>query len=305
MSLGKKAFPQHTGDRKHMCFKGALTMKQSKIAWVTDSTATLSPEYIKLHNIYVVPLYVIFGETAYKENVEISSKAFYHKLASTKELPKTSQPSTGEMLELYKEIKENYDHVIAIHATSALTGAYSGAISAAKEIGVDAFVLDSQIGSYPLGKMVECAISLEQEGKTFDQIVTEIKKLPAKARLFLTPGSLEQLHKGGRVTGTQAILATLLNMKVVLKFDEGRAILSDKVRSHKRALAKMANYLEAENSHVKEATIIHADNLNEAEQWRSMLQEQFPHIGFTITEFSPVPGTHTGRGTVGLAWLGE
>lgn len=280
-------------------------MKKSNIAWVTDSTATLSPEFIEKHNIYVVPLYVIFGETAYKENVEISSSVFYQKLASVKELPKTSQPSPGEMLDLYNEIKEKHDHVIAIHATSALTGAYSGAKSAAKETGVDAFVLDSQIGSFPLGKMVERAVALEQEGKTFDEIVSEIKKLPAKGRLFFTPGSLEQLHKGGRVSGTQAVLATLLNMKVVLKFDEGRAILSDKVRSHKRAIAKMVDYLEAEINHAKEVTVIHADNLDEATKWRSTLQVQFPHIVFTITEFSPVPGTHTGKGTVGLAWLGE
>ena len=280
-------------------------MNQSKIAWVTDSTATLSPEFIKKHNIFVVPLFVIFGETAYKENVEISSEAFYKKLASAKELPKTSQPSPGEMLELFNDIKEKYEHVIAIHATSALTGAYNGAKMAVEETGVHAFVLDSQIGSFPLGKMVERAVLLEQEDKSFEEIVSEIKALPAKGRLFITPGSLEQLHKGGRVTGTQAVFATLLNMKVVMKFHEGRAILSDKVRSHKRAIAKMVDYLGEEKNHVKEVTVIHADNLKEATEWKSLLEVQFPNIEFSITEFSPVPGTHTGRGTVGLAWLGE
>ena len=280
-------------------------MKSSKIAWVTDSTATLSPEFIEKHNIHVMPLFVIFGETAYKENVEISSEAFYKKLSSAKELPKTSQPSPGEMLELFKEIKKNYDHVIAIHATGALTGAYSGAVSATKETGIDAFVLDSQIGSFPLGKMVERAVSLEQQGKSFDEIVSEIQALPAKGRLFLTPGSLEQLHKGGRVTGTQAVFATLLNMKVVMKFHDGRAVLSDKVRSHKRAIAKMVDYLEEEQHQVKEVSVLHADNLKEATQWKNELQTKFPQIAFSITELSPVPGTHTGRGTVGLAWLGE
>lgn len=280
-------------------------MNQSNIAWVTDSTATLSPEFIEKHHIYVVPLYVIFGETAYKENVEISSRAFYEKLATAKELPKTSQPSPGEMLDLFNEIKNKYDHVIAIHATSALTGAYQGAKMAVEETGVHAFVLDSQIGSFPLGKMVERAVRLEEEGNSFEEIVNDIKTLPAKGRLFLTPGSLEQLHKGGRVTGTQAVFATLLNMKVVMKFHEGRAILSDKVRSHKRAIGKMVEYLEEEKTHVKEVTVLHADNLDEANEWMKSLQAQFPDIVFSITEFSPVPGTHTGRGTIGLAWLGE
>lgn len=280
-------------------------MNKSNIAWVTDSTATLSTEFIDEHHIYVVPLYVIFGETAYKENVEISSRAFYEKLASAKELPKTSQPSPGEMLNLFNEIKNKYDHVIAIHATSALTGAYQGAKMAVEETGVHAFVLDSQIGSFPLGKMVERAVQLEEEGKSFEEIVSEIQTLPAKGRLFLTPGSLEQLHKGGRVTGTQAVFATLLNMKVVMKFHEGRAILSDKVRSHKRAIGKMVEYLEEEKSRVKEVTVLHADNLNEATEWKKSLQSQFPDLVFSITEFSPVPGTHTGRGTIGLAWLGE
>ncbi len=280
-------------------------MISSKIGWVTDSTATLSEEFIKKHNIHVVPLFVTFGETSYKENIEIGSKEFYKKLAESKALPKTSQPSPGEMIELFQELKGKYERVIAIHVTGALTGAYSGAIAAAKEAGVDTFVLDSQIGSFPLGKMVERAVELEQQGKSYEDIVAEIKTYPAKARLFLTPGSLEQLHKGGRVTGTQAVFATLLNMKVVMKFDEGRAVLSDKVRSHKRAIGKMVDYLEEEKSLVKEVTVIHADNLTEATAWKAELEKQFQDMSFSITELSPVPGTHTGRGTVGLAWLGK
>ena len=67
----------------------------------------------------------------------------------------------------------------------------------------------------------------------------------------------------------------------------------------------MVDYLDIEKDRIKEATIIHADNLKEATQWKSTLQAQFPHIFFSITELSPVPGTHSGRGTIGLAWLGE
>jgi fatty acid-binding protein DegV len=67
----------------------------------------------------------------------------------------------------------------------------------------------------------------------------------------------------------------------------------------------MVDYLEEEKSHVKEVTVIHADNLKEATSWQTELEKQFKDISVSITELSPVPGTHTGRGPVGLAWLGE
>lgn len=279
--------------------------KQKKIAWITDSTATLSKEYIGQHHIYVVPLEIIFGNESFKEDVDITAEAFYKRLAESKELPKTSQPAIGEFVSLYEKLKEEYEYAIAIHASSALTGTYQTSVSAAAMVGLPIEIIDSKIGSYALGKMVQKGIELEQQGRTYEEIVSYLQTLPNKGRLYMIPGSLEQLHKGGRVSTTQALIGNLIKLRLLIKFDNGKAVLFDKIRTDSKAKARLYEILAADASHIREASIIHGNDPEKAIVWKQELEQIHPHITFTTTMFSPVPGTHTGQGTMGLTWISE
>ena len=279
--------------------------KQRKIAWVTDSTATLSKQYIAQHHIYVVPLEIIFGSESFKEDVDITAEAFYKRLEESKELPKTSQPAIGEFVSLYEKLKGEYEYVIAIHASSALTGTYQTSVSAAAMVGLPIEIIDSKIGSYALGKMVQKGIELEQQGRTYEEIVSYLQTLPDKGRLYMIPGSLEQLHKGGRVSTTQAFIGNLIKLRLLIKFDEGKAVLFDKIRTDSKAKARLYEILDADASHIKEASIIHGNDPEKAMVWKRELEQIYPHVKFTTTMFSPVAGTHTGQGTIGLTWISE
>lgn len=279
--------------------------KQRKIAWITDSTATLSKEYITQHHIHVVPLEIIFGSESFKEDIDITAEAFYKRLAESKELPKTSQPAIGEFVSLYEKLKEEYEYAIAIHASSALTGTYQTSVSAAAMVGLPIEIIDSKIGSYALGKMVQKGIELEQQGKTYEEIVSYLQTLPDKGRLYMIPGSLEQLHKGGRVSTTQALIGNLIKLRLLIKFDNGKAVLFDKIRTDSKAKARLYEILGADASRIREASIIHGNAPEKALVWKQELEQIYPHITFTATMFSPVAGTHTGQGTIGLTWISE
>jgi len=279
--------------------------KQRKIAWITDSTATLSKEYIAQHHIHVVPLEIIFGSESFKEDIDITAEAFYKRLAESKELPKTSQPAIGEFVSLYEKLKEEYEYAIAIHASSALTGTYQTSVSAAAMVGLPIEIIDSKIGSYALGKMVQKGIELEQQGKTYEEIVSYLQTLPDKGRLYMIPGSLEQLHKGGRVSTTQALIGNLIKLRLLIKFDNGKAVLFDKIRTDSKAKARLYEILDADASRIREASIIHGNAPEKALVWKQELEQIYPHITFTTTMFSPVAGTHTGQGTIGLTWISE
>jgi DegV family protein with EDD domain len=278
---------------------------QNEIAWVTDSTASLSEDFIKNNHIYVVPLSIIFGDESYLEGVDITAEDFYPKLAASKVLPKTSQPAIGEFVELYKELKEKYKHAIAIHASSALTGTYQSSVAASSMVDYKVEVIDSKIGSYPLGLMIEKGVALQKEGKSYDEIVSILRTLPNKANLYMAPGSLEQLHKGGRLSTTQVIIGSLIKLKLIVRFEDGKVVLFDKIRTEKKVKERLFQILEEQASGIKEASVIHGNVKELAEEWRVDLQQRFPHISFTTTTFSPVPGTHTGQGTIGLAWINE
>lgn len=278
---------------------------QNEIAWVTDSTSSLSEDFIKNNHIYVVPLSIIFGEESYLEGVDITAEDFYPKLAASKVLPKTSQPAIGEFVELYKELKEKYKHAIAIHASSALTGTYQSSVAASSMVDYKVEVIDSKIGSYPLGLMIEKGVALQKEGKSYDEIVSYLRTLPDKGNLYMAPGSLEQLHKGGRLSTTQVIIGSLIKLKLIVRFEDGKVVLFDKIRTEKKVKERLFQILKEQAPNIKEASVIHGNVKELAEEWREELQQRFPQISFTTTIFSPVPGTHTGQGTIGLAWINE
>lgn len=278
---------------------------QNDIAWVTDSTASLSDDFIKNNHIYVVPLSIIFGEESYLEGVDITAEDFYPKLAASKVLPKTSQPAIGEFVELYQKLKDKYKHAIAIHASSALTGTYQSSVAASSMVDYKVEVIDSKIGSFPLGLMIEKGVALQKEGKSYDEIVSYLRTLPDKANLYMAPGSLEQLHKGGRLSTTQVIIGSLIKLKLIVRFEDGKVVLFDKIRTEKKVKERLFQILEEQARSIKEASVIHGNVKELAEEWRVELQQRFPQISFTTTTFSPVPGTHTGQGTIGLAWINE
>ncbi|MCM3586014.1 DegV family protein [Mesobacillus maritimus] len=279
-----------------------MTQKH-EIAWVTDSTATLPEDFTKINHIYVVPLSILFGEEAFLEGVDITAEEFYEKLAASKVLPKTSQPAIGEFVELYKKLKENYQHAIAIHASSALTGTYQASVLASSMVDYEVEVIDSKIGSYPLGKMIYEGVEMQKQGKSYAEIVSYLRTLPDKARLIMAPGSLEQLHKGGRLSTAQAIIGGLIKMKLIVKFDEGKVILFDKIRTERKVKERLFQIFDEASHLIEEASIIHANIKETAEEWREELEQKYPQIRFTTTMFSPVAGTHTGQGTIGFAWI--
>lgn len=276
-----------------------------EIAWITDSTATLPEEFINANHVYVVPLSIIFGDESYLEGVDITAENFYPKLASSKVLPNTSQPAIGEFVELYKELKGKYKRGIAIHASSSLTGTYQSSIAASSMAGFEVEVIDSKIGSYPLGQMIYKGVKLQKEGKPYQEIVSYLRTLPEKANLIMSPGSLEQLHKGGRLSTTQAFIGSLIKLKLIVRFDDGKVLLFDKIRTDRKVKEKLFQLFAEASDKVREASVIHANIKDTAEQWRDELSSIYPNISFTTTTFSPVAGTHTGQGTIGLAWIIE
>jgi DegV family protein with EDD domain len=276
-----------------------------EIAWVTDSTATLPEEFIKNNHVYVVPLSILFGEESYLEGVDITAEDFYQKLSASKVLPKTSQPAIGDFVELYKDLKTKYKYAIAIHASSALTGTYQASVAASSIAEFDVEVIDSKIGSYPLGKMVSTGIELQKQGKTYEEIIDHLRTLPDKGRMVMSPGSLEQLQKGGRLSTTQAFIGGLLKMKLIVQFDDGKVVLAEKIRTDRKVKERLYQIFEGASHLIEEASIIHANIRETADEWREEMQAKYPHIKFTTTMFSPVPGTHTGQGTIGFAWINK
>ncbi len=280
-----------------------------KIAWVTDTAALLTDDFIKEHNIHVLALNIVFEEGALRETIDMTHDEFYDKLRNAKKHPKTSQPAFGEHVALYEKLKaEGYDCAIAFHTSEKLSGTVASAPMAAEQAGFKTYAIDSLIGSFPMQVMLELGMKLEQAGVEPEQIVDEIKAIRSKSHLSFIPASLEQLHKSGRVSGTAMFLSNLLNIKLVISYNrEGGVEVVQKVRADKRAKKHAVERLEEaiRLSPVKEVAIINCNNEIGAIAWKVELEQQFPTIRFTPTPLSACVGVHAGEGTLGLTWVRE
>jgi len=278
-----------------------------KLAWITDSTSGLSQEFIEENNIYVLPLNVIVNDISYKEDVDITKDQFYEKLKVHGEGATTSQPTFGEFMSLYERLKKDYDYGIAIHASSALTGTYESSINASRQTGFPVEVIDSKIGAYALGKMVRNGIELEKQGKTYEEIITRLKTYPEQTEMYLLPASLNQLKRSGRVSTTQAVFASLLNINLLLRFENGKVIVEEKIRTKQRAERRLYKIISdaIEKHHLEEISVMHAGVKERVQKWKKELEEIHKQMKVKIETLVPVAGVHTGYGTMAVSWLIE
>ncbi|WP_409305124.1 DegV family protein [Peribacillus sp. SCS-155] len=282
-------------------------MTKPRIAWITDTTSSLGDEFIQKHNIHVVPLQVIINQQSYKETIDITDQEFYERMEKEEGTFQSSQASIGDFADLYKQLKNEYDLGIAIHASSVLTGTFQASKMAAEMEDFKLFAIDSQTGSYPLSFMIKKGVELAEQGMEAEGIVTVLESYIAQTRLYLIPSNLDQLHKSGRVSGSQKLIASLFNIKPILSIEEGAARIKEKVRSEKKAIASVISILkeDIERRKVDTVAIIHANRPDAAAKIEQHLKEIIPSIKTEIIMLIPVAGVHTGAGTLGLSWVIE
>lgn len=282
-------------------------MNKAKIAWITDTTASLSKEFIEQNHIHVIPLHVVINDEFYKETIDISEQEFYMRMQNEDGKFQTSQPSINDFVELYNKLKGEYDCGIAIHASSILTGTYQASVIAAGMENFKLFAIDSQTGSYPLSFIIKKGIELVNQGLDAGEVVTHLNALREYTRLYLVPSNLDQLHKSGRVSGSQKLLASLFNIKPILAIEDGAAKIKDKVRTEKKAIAWLINKLkeDLQTKSVRKVVIVHANDIEKATELEKYINETVPAIETEILMLIPVAGVHTGVGTLGLSWVCE
>lgn len=273
-----------------------------KIAWVTDSTSTLDPVFAEQNHVYIVPLRVVFGEECYRESEDISPELFYEKL-ETASKASSSQPPIGEFIELYESLKDQYDEIITIHCSTALSGTLHTSMQAAEIAGVKVTAIDSMAGAYPHREMILQGLEWQRQGASAAEIKANIEQMIENMSFYLIPASLQNLHRSGRVSGTQLVLSQLLKIHLLLRFEEGKVVVNEKIRTFKRAKQRMLDVLKVDMEKVKHVCIMHANNPDEAVTIKQQISELLPRLKTEIMPFIPVVGIHAGAGTIGLCWF--
>ena len=278
----------------------------SKIHIVTDSTADLTQELIEQYNIHIVPLTIIIDGEAFIDGVDIQPEEFLEKMAVSKELPKSSQPSAGLFKELYDELGKDGDQILSIHMTSGMSGTVKTAQAAAEMSDADVTVIDSRFISFALYFQVEAAAKMAANGETREAIIKKLEDIRKNSDLFVVVDTLDNLVKGGRIGKGKAMIGSLLSIKPIASLEGGEYTPVAKVRSHKQVV----NYLfdryiaDTKGKVVKGVGISHANGYSMATPLMNLIKESgFTDIKVSFT--SPVISTHTGPGAIGFIYTTE
>lgn len=273
-------------------------------AVVTDSTADIPQELVDQYGLAIVSAYVSFGDEQLRDGVDISPAGFYHRLELQQDPhPKTSQPSPGDFHAVFERLLQTHDRIISVHISSKISGTYASARQGrnlADPKGNRITSIDSDTASLTTGFMALAAARTLAEGGTFDEAVDAAQSRLGRGLFAGTPETLEYLHRGGRMSDTQKMFGSMLGIRPVVGIVDGTIVGIAKVRSHRRAVRKLAQLVE-EKAPVEDLGVMYTSGTEEAEELLEQLREFVKPGGHAVLgRTGAALGAHLGPGAVSV-----
>ena len=279
----------------------------NKVAIITDSTINLPEGAIEESNIQTVPLIIHWDGKSYIDQVELTTKEFYKRLATSKTLPSTSQPSISAFVEVYQPlIDQGYD-IITLPLSAGISGTFLSASAAAGQFPIGRIeVLDTKSVSVGLGIILMKVARAAKAGASLPECREIALDVASRVKIYFSVETLENLRKGGRINSAAAFLGTALDMKPILEFRGGLIEAKERVRTSKKAHARLLELTEeiaGPQGELEMVGFVSAAAQPAMEELRQAAHERFTIKEEFSGELSPVLGTHVGIGTVGIGFL--
>ena len=270
---------------------------------VTDSACDLSDELVDELAIGIVPLTIRFGEEEFVDRFELSASAFYEKMASSSALPETAAPSPGAFEQAFtKMADEGADTVVCVNLSSALSATMASAQNAAKALEgkLDVRIVDSRSITSGLGMQVVEAAKAAADGTSADGVVKLVEDLATRTHVFGALDTLDNLKKGGRIGGAQAMLGTMLSIKPIIDISTGVVEEAAKQRTRRKAMLWLRDRLRTAGP-VQNLCLCHGDAPDFAD-FRAVMAEDVDLADTRDSIIGATIGAHGGPRILGLTW---
>lgn len=277
---------------------------------LTDSAADLTPADRARPGVTVVPLQVVFsnGDTAL-DGVDITGDAYYERLKGEEKLPRTSQPSPDQFIEVFEQARAAGDQVVAVLLSSTLSGTWQCARLAAETCEFeDLWVVDSRTGSQGEAVLVREALRLrDEQGCTAEQIAAALEELKGRIRILGVVDSLKHLHKGGRLPAAVALVGGALGIKPVLSVIDGEIRLADTARGRPGALVALFKQIDKLGGIDPQYgyVLLYSDEKSTVAPIHRYLHDNLHLTGGRVAQLGAVIGTHIGPGCAALVFVAQ
>jgi DegV family protein with EDD domain len=273
---------------------------------VTDTTSCIHPATARKYDIPIIPQVINFGNDSYLEGIDIDISTFMARLLTSPQLPKTAAPPPELFFELFSRLVPTGEPVLCIHPSIDVSGTVRSAqVAAADFPQADIRVIDTRLVASPLATLVEQAAIWAQSGVGADDIVARLAEMSSRCRIYFLVSTLEYLAKGGRIGGASALLGSLLQIKPILSFQDGRVNQYEKARTQKHAVARLKEIVCQQMGTRREGflTVMHA---GVPEQGQNLAEELCNQLGLDqvpVHDMPPAIVTHGGPGIMGVGFF--
>lgn len=270
---------------------------------VTDSACDLTAEETDALGIEVVPLSIRFGDQELVDRVELDVHEFYRRMADTPDLPETAAPAPGAFAERFRALADDgADAIVCINLSGDLSATHQSARTAAADLdGIDVRTIDSHSITAGLGTQVLLAARAARDGATADEVVALVESLQPRTRVYGVLDTLDNLKKGGRIGGAQALLGSMLSIKPALDLSSGVVQEAGKPRTRKKAIQWLVDQVLA-HDRVEELAIMHGD-APDVDAVLDLLAPRYGRDQIRVGHIGAVIGTHGGPRVIGACFL--
>lgn len=273
---------------------------------IADTTCGLPLNELENLGIDVIPQIIIFDDVPYKDDHEIDTPTFLKKLSQAKTLPKTAAPPPALYEPLYKKYAKDGESIVIPAPSIDLSGTFRSAEVAAEMVpDADVHIIDTHTIAGGLGTLVKKAKEWADEGKSPQEIISQIEALAKREVVYFLVDSLEFLFKGGRIGNASYLIGSMLQMKPILGLDNGKVTAIEKQRTSAKALARLKELVLQQCPIGEECfiTVSHCGGQERANQLAAQLAEELGLESIPVYEVPPAIVVHGGPGIISVSFF--
>ena len=272
---------------------------------VTDSGSDIPGEVAKELGITVVPVYIYFGDKAYKDGVDIGPDELYKRLVDGPIYPTTTQPIPADFAKAYTELSQDADAIVSVHLPAKVSGTYNAALQGVEiaKPKCEVHVLDSLCVSVGLSLIAMAAARVAKAGGKLAAVLEETRKAISQTQIRGLLETLQYLLKGGRITKAKALVGTLLNVKPILTIRDGEIIQAGMARSYAKGLEQMFEFVKNVPK-LQEVAIVQSTVPEEANALKNRIASIIDEKKILMSRLGAGLGVHGGPGTILVAARG-
>ena len=282
-----------------------------KVAIIADTIACLPREIVERYGIEIVAPNIYFDGRVYRDGLDISPSEAYQLLEKAPELFSTSAPPPEDFVRAYRKLSTEAESILCITLSSKVSTVYTAAITAKEQVreelaSTNIEVLDSQTVTGAEGFVVLAAARALAEGKSLVEAIEAAQRIMRKVDLVFVLETIRYAYRTGRIPKVAAQVGGWLNVKPILTWRNGVAHFNSMTRTKEKGVNHLLEVMrEKVGTKPVHVAVHHADALEEGERLKQRVLDEFDCVELWLTEFSPLMGYATGRGTLGLASYAE